>query len=81
MLLQESSSSVFELISASGEGAPYSALKPHNSQAGQVRFDNVPPGRYLIRVGQFDVDWPPQRVLGEVEVRGGEVTEVSIQLT
>lgn len=70
----------FELVAAEGDGTPFARLGSDALYSGQVRFDNVPPGKYLLRMGELDDTWIPERVLAEVEVREGHVTEISVKL-
>lgn len=70
----------FELVAAEGDGTPFARLGSDTLFAGQVRFDNIPPGKYLLRMGELADTWIPERVLAEVEVREGHVTEISVKL-
>ena len=71
---------LIELTSADTQGPGFSMFKRGEDESGQVRFDNVPPGHYHIRLGQFFAGWAPGRVLSKVEVETGSTQEVTVHV-
>jgi len=70
---------VIELVSAENNAPAVSMKRGDDELSGRVRFDNVPPGRYLIRLGQSYCDHSSGVVLSEVEVSAGATTEVFLR--
>ena len=69
----------FQLVPVERFGIGYSATTNCVVENGEVRFDNVPPGRYYVQIDSGD-DNVANLFSTEVEVRSGLVTEVAAQL-
>lgn len=70
----------FQLVPVETRGLAFSATTRASAEGGEVRFDNVPPGRYFVRVGLGQEPEAPHAFSTEVVVRSGEVTEVAARL-
>ncbi len=70
----------YQLVPVGNPGMAFSATTKGDRADGEIRFDNVPPGRYYVRVGVGDHENAPHAFMTEVEVRRGEITEVAARL-
>ena len=70
----------FQLVPVGNSGMAFSATTKTDRPDGEIRFDNVPPGRYFVRVGLGADQDAPHAFMTEVEVRSGETTEVAARL-